>query len=680
MYQAYLSELSALAANHFCRFGVVLKGDNAWKHDTLTDYLRANVDSVEAIFQLGGKAQTVEHENITCVAAHKGLALLGQECQVLICDFSEGYDANSFSAAIGTLVGGGLLFVVGFDEGLGEFSQQWVTQVFSELIFIEQREELPLLPYVTREGDVVNAQHQQQIAVDNIKKVLNGHRKRPLVLTANRGRGKSSSLGIAAGQLLMQRKMRILVTAPKIANVEPVFSHALRVEPSAALKSKSQIVAGDSSLEFIAPDELLLSQPECDLLLVDEASAIPLPMLKAMVERYHRIVFSTTIHGYEGCGRGFTLKFLTWLKIHRPGTSEQHLDAPFRWTRHDPLESWHYRAMLLDAELELLSDVPIQISQLTWRRVDKQELLDDIDFSRRVFALLINAHYQTTPNDLLLLLDDESYQLSVCQFNNGSQRLVGCVLTIREGELAPELVADIQLGRRRPKGHLVAAAIANHCGITQAATESSLRVSRIAVHPDCQGQGIGQWMLNKLTSESKVAYLSTSFGVTTELANFWRRAGFLSVRLGTQRDGASGCYSIMMVKANNDVCHQWAAVLSHHFEHNILALLANSLSQLEPDLLVCLLSNSAYEALTDFEISLLSHYSQGGNSYDSCAHLFGKLINETTVATLSSLFINRVLKKKAWNEAIIGSALTGKKQAEQRFRTEIGQLLDHFTV
>ncbi|MCW1891328.1 hypothetical protein OK016_27805 [Vibrio chagasii] len=46
------------------------------------------------------------------------------------------------------------------------------------------------------------------------------------------------------------------------------------------------------SLRFVAPDELLNRKPDCDLLLVDEAAAIPIPMLKSMVDSYRGMVFN----------------------------------------------------------------------------------------------------------------------------------------------------------------------------------------------------------------------------------------------------------------------------------------------------------------------------------------------------------------------------------------------------
>ncbi|MDN3685209.1 hypothetical protein QW180_22990 [Vibrio sinaloensis] len=146
-------------------------------------------------------------------------------------------------------------------------------------------------------------------------------------------------MGIASAELIQTRKLRILVTAPTLATVQPIFDHAHQHLAGSEL-SKGRLEAGLSSIEFIAPDELLRNKPECDLLLVDEASAIPIPMLKQMVSHYHRAVFSTTVHGYEGCGRGFSLKFATWLKQERPGMSSFTMQQPIRWNEGDPLEHW----------------------------------------------------------------------------------------------------------------------------------------------------------------------------------------------------------------------------------------------------------------------------------------------------------------------------------------------------
>jgi tRNA(Met) cytidine acetyltransferase len=60
---------------------------------------------------------------------------------------------------------------------------------------------------------------------------------------------------------------------------------------------------------FMAPDALLAGDMRASWLIVDEAAAIPGPLLRQLVTRFPRTLLTTTVQGYEGTGRGFLLKF-----------------------------------------------------------------------------------------------------------------------------------------------------------------------------------------------------------------------------------------------------------------------------------------------------------------------------------------------------------------------------------
>ena len=78
-----------------------------------------------------------------------------------------------------------------------------------------------------------------------------------------------------------------------------------------------------------------------------------------------------------------------------------------------------------------------------------------------------------------------------------------------------------------------------------AATLRGLRVSRIAIHPSRQREGLGRKMIADIAADAAgYDYLSVSFGYTAELWRFWQRCGFTLVRLGTHRE-ASSCYTAM---------------------------------------------------------------------------------------------------------------------------------------
>ncbi|WP_159125202.1 GNAT family N-acetyltransferase, partial [Klebsiella pneumoniae] len=69
------------------------------------------------------------------------------------------------------------------------------------------------------------------------------------------------------------------------------------------------------------------------------------------------------------------------------------------------------------------------------------------------------------------------------------------------------------------------------------ATLVGRRVSRIAVHPARQREGIGQQLIACACMQAaQCDYLSVSFGYTPELWRFWQRCGFVLVRMGNHRE------------------------------------------------------------------------------------------------------------------------------------------------
>ncbi|ENY4981973.1 tRNA(Met) cytidine acetyltransferase, partial [Vibrio parahaemolyticus] len=472
--------------------------------------------------------------------------------------------------------------------------------------------------------------------------------------------------------------LRILLTAPSINAVEPVYQHAQRLLTDAKQMKKDRLEVGYGYIQFIAPDELLSSLPECDLVLVDEAAAIPVPMLKQITEHYHRLVFSSTIHGYEGCGRGFTLKFIEWLQQQRPGMKTYHMQQPIRWSVDDKLETWLYDAFILNAEL---SPQSIEgMANVSLNKVDKQALVLQPNLLRECFALLVNAHYQTSPNDLLHLLRDDNSSVYLAM---DKQNIIGVILAVEEGGLDDELIEAVQLGQRRPKGHLTPITIINQLGLVKVGRLITSRVMRIAVHPDLQGLGIGKRMLTLLEESvgEHVDYLSTSFGATDELIQFWQQAGYQSIRLGTMRDAASGCYSLLMVRQLANKSQTWiddAQALFHEFLSASLSLVY---PKLEPSLARSLLSQPIqHQTLHPTKRVLLQSYAQGGASYESIFVWLQQWLRQHGLAPVSDLMISKVFLNHDWGICAKQFGLSGRKQVEQQLRSELEKLLSQFTV
>ncbi len=666
----YISSLINAASLANQRGAIVLHGSKDW-----TGYC---INKIQTYFDPDKSVWLGESDFCLTgqvIPYHQGRRFLGNELELIIVDLSCGFDANSFSAICGALRGGGLLCLLNVSQLEESFAGRWLERSLSSLTTVKEGDDFSQLPIPGTFSDSADSiqLRQQQEAIERIGKVLSGHRKRPLIISADRGRGKTSALGLAAAHLMQVKPgIHILICAPNLRAVESAFFHA-----QCALDNGHQAVNGqlsyyDSTLSFIAPDALLAQTPQCDLLLVDEAAAIPLPMLQDMVSSYHRVVFSSTLHGYEGCGLGFTLKFIRWLESARPGFSQYHLSQPIRWAENDYLELWLNHTFLINSPVAPIAGyTDIRHEGLRYRSVSKEELFRTPMLFNEVFSVLVNAHYQTTPNDMMLILSDESISVHIAAFDN---RVVACVLICREGRFSDELIKAVSLGLRRPCGHLVPVTLVNQLGFSEHAKLCCDRIMRIATHPHLHRRGIGRELLKHVVASSKSDYLATSFGLTEELFEFWKNSGFIPVKLGSHKDHVSGTYSILMCHNQNQ---DWIQQLHARFCYVFSSSLVSVFNRLEPALARLLLVpyiDSVNEV--SIPVELIHSYSSGGSNYESVEVWIRKLIEQYSMSDyISDLMILKILQNYSWTECSVRLGYKGKKQTEGQLRQDIKRWL-----
>lgn len=388
---------------------------------------------------------------------------------------------------------------------------------------------------------------EQRQAVEQIIHCAQGHTHRPVVITADRGRGKSSALGIASGRLLREhrtkRDFQLLVTAPSFSSCRTLLHHAQRI--SGATEHEHGLQLGSASLQFFSPERLIEQGPRADLLLIDEAAGIPVALLSALLDRYPRIIFATTLHGYEGSGQGFAVRMQQILDSKTPDWQACHLSHPVRWSSRDPLEPLINQLLLLATD----AITPEPSTDVTHSWLTQQQLASDEPLLQQVFSLLVLAHYQTSPSDLRTLLDHPDLVIAASLVD---QQVCGIVLVLREGELDPDLAEQIWLGRRRPRGHLIPQTLLTHAGFRQAGKFSYARIMRIAIHPACQRRGLGQQLIQEVerwAHAQQLDFIGAAFAASESLLRFWQRQHYQAVRLGLSRDAASGSHSIVVLKA-----------------------------------------------------------------------------------------------------------------------------------
>jgi tRNA(Met) cytidine acetyltransferase len=615
----------------------------------------------------------------TRVSIGRNYQLLGTECDVLIINAFSGFAADAVAATSGCVRAGGLWLVLcpeftlwqqqanpahhsllpyplNAEQHQGQFIRFWLQQLQHSNVIIGYHQQLikpiqwPTLPETTPIAAPYASEDQVQ-AVQAIQRVLTGHRRRPLVLTADRGRGKSAALGIAAAQLVAQAQQPFIITAPA-PQAAAVALHHFQQLTAASEHHK---------FHFVAIDELLQQAPTTALLFIDEAAALPTPVLQTLLARYSRLVFATTEHGYEGTGRGFTVRFQKHLTEHCPGWQKHHLQQPIRYQQHDPLEQLIFNSFLLHAAAENL--VQIKQQPYTVHFYSAADWLKQPGKLQHVFSLLSLAHYQTQVKDLASLLDNP--QLRVITFES-ENTVLACALLSTEGNLAPDLAQQVYYGERRLQGHLLAQSLAFHCAQPKLARLPLLRIMRIAVQPELQRQQLGNQLLRQIehfAQEKGIAYLGTSYGVNLNLLQFWQQAEFAPIRLGQTADKASGEYSLLMLKAVTQPS-QHCLQLSQQFRQLLPKLVAEHYPKLSSELLIALSSPHPQSPLTAIEVEQLRLFSYQKRPYELVSHLLLVWFNQhfSNLPKQSALTLAAKLwQQHSWQQISKEYKLTGKK-------------------
>ncbi len=582
--------------------------------------------------------------------------LLGQEFRHAVFDARSAFHAEAFAALAGTLVAGSWLLLLTppwsqWPAAVDQDSLRWsdapqaiATPHFvrhlqhtllqdAEVAVWRQGESLHMPPLTPRPDWQPDGERQQQ----QILQALLASAPGISVLTAPRGRGKSA----LAGMLAKHSHARCVVTAPAKVSVE-VLAH----------------FAGEA-FHFIAPDALLAAcdrEPsQGDWLLIDEAAAIPAPLLQRLIRYFPRVLLTTTVQGYEGTGRGFLLKFCAALPQARFYT----LDQPLRWTQNDPLEGVVDNALLFDENV--LPDVS---GSVTFQPLEQQHWQTQPVQLTAMYHLLASAHYRTSPLDLRRMMDAQGMHFiaAYCQ-----QQICAALWLVEEGGLDAGLAFAVWAGTRRPRGNLVAQSLAAHAGFPEAARLRSRRITRIAVTPAQRRQGIGRQLIAHCASAGDALdFLSVSFGYTDELWRFWCSCGFKLVRISTQREASSGCYSAMallpLTPAGKALVTRATRRLARDYwwlRHKLdqpLAIACDEQQQITAD--------DGYE---------VAGFAFAHRSFDAAWPALGRLLTHVTHA-LPALR-GAILQHKSASELSRELGLSGRKALLTQWRTEAQQAL-----
>ena len=701
------------ASSSFHRECIVLAGDQDWCINAV-ERLGQEADLSHSIVV---SSEPVSISLSTSVAMDKSLQYLGHEFNHAIINCHEGIDPNVFGAISGTVRGGGLLILLiptidklqDFDDPETRRMTIWPYQTkdvhhrflarFENTLIHSKKISLftsqsARISDTSTDSDLSKldtylkndrcATDEQRQTVEAIVHVVDGHRRRPLVITADRGRGKSSALGIAAADLLKRGGQQIIATGPRYSATEKIFEHAA-AQVMGAVKN-NEIIYKDSFLRYMSVDAIIEENPDCSLLLVDEAATIPVNLLTKLLTHYSRVVFSTTTYGYEGTGRGFNLRFFDKLNKTVPGWKHAQIKSPIRWAEQDPLEDFMSELLCLNADIARIS-TDIDYSQVDISIIDRNELITDTQLLDSIFGLLILAHYKTQPRDLRYLMDSLDLSIFIARHKD---TILGAAIVETEGALEPPLSEKVYKNERRVQGHLLPQSMEATIGIKNSSQLRYLRVIRIITHPSCQRQGIGKKLIasvEQFANQNNVDLIGANFGINNELLPFWDATGYCPVHVGLAANTSTGTHSVSVLKAKTTTGEELLKNAKILFTDRFAFLLTTSYKDLDVglvDYLCSVYTTSDNHSLNDQHIEYIKRFAHSNSEYDMAALYLNQFAhicmrNERARQSLDdsekALIIKKVLQQHSWSSVISTLKLEGKNQAIQKLRDVVNKLI-----
>ncbi|MFT5112138.1 MAG: tRNA(Met) cytidine acetyltransferase [Parasphingorhabdus sp.] len=622
-------------------------------------------------------------------------SFLGQECDSVIFDVRSGFDLDQFAALAGSIRAGGQMILL-----TPEFSKwqsfedpdtrRWIPHAENPLSFghrfitrwtklagadpdvfilnpqkCTEDERLTIIPSKT---PVYRITVEQSAVIRAVGRVLNGHRRRPLLLTADRGRGKTAALGMAAAELLKNSAICIGVVAVKKSALEALFRHA-NYELGNDPDDEFSIQHKQSSVRYLSLQQLLNGDESLDLVMVDEAAAFPLSVLTRILSKFSRLVFSTTIHGYEGSGRGFALKFDQLVQQQSRGVARLEIKTPIRYNNDDPLENFIFQSLLLNAEPG--SGLGrLQPEKLSIRYLSQDELRDNEGLMRQVFGLLVQSHYRTRPSDVRQFMDSPQMRIVIAEQGH---RVVGVLVLASEGGLNETTSEQIWLGNTRPRGHLFAESLAFQLGLREGAALCGARIVRVVVHADLRRSGIGKKLLKFVVNQSQqqgLDYVGSSFSLGEGMIPFWEGCEFKTIRVGYKQQTASGAPAVLVIKVLWAELEAMQMKLATDFRSRLLLELPARQCAIESTYVLELLQSERFIDAYTKDTEIL-RFINGSCSLDSVwlsAHRAAcHLVSDSALQDgFRILLVDTILKQGRAGEDLKGS--DGRSQITERVR------------
>ncbi|EPR79922.1 N-acetyltransferase 10 [Spraguea lophii 42_110] len=553
--------------------------------------------------------------------------ILGNTYNILVIqDFSK-CSPNMLAKAVETIEGGGIIIFMLNDDELYEYEDKKCKDLYYNR-FIRALKESPSALFLDSEFNPIErklyAHCEEEIEMEqiedikytefeeneNFKKIINkcitedqrqclekiyskiyDNRKAVIGLTADRGRGKSALLGLSLALAIKNGLRRIFVCAPTIQNIKILFSFVIEglktlnyvegadfIVEKERIKKRSyvrrvRIISNNQFIEYLNPNDSMYKYP--DLVVIDEAAAIPIPTLQNLLSS-NLVFLSSTVQGYEGTGRALIQKLFASIRKQSKSKKpfeflELSMNSSIRYSKNDPVEKFLNYILLMNLKPSKLIGCPSPNS-CDFYMINKKLLFSYHSSAEQILqdlvSIFVNSHYRNSPNDLQLLANESNHQIFT--------------LITPEKDRIPKIIAAVQIaveGENKKEGNLIPNVIREQFCSDDIFKYKGIRIVRIATHPSYQSMGYGTEILMRLErlfynneqntgsfdnissnnlfiKEENIEkinfdWIGSSFSLTEKLLNFWKRNKYqpLSIK---ETQSKSGGHSLIVLKFKNE--------------------------------------------------------------------------------------------------------------------------------
>lgn len=425
-----------------------------------------------------------------------------------------------------------------------------------------------------------NLSNEQQLIFDFLyQSILNKNNFHTLI-TGVRGSGKTS---------LMLKLINFL----KIQNFKINFSVLNSGEGSLFKKYQFENIPSLTYQNFI---NFILST---DVLIIEEAASIPLPILSQILSVYKKVIMISTLDGYEGTNQGIIHKLSTDFPLEIFSLSYNFRRNYDNFQKF--LENISFKAnninfstysSLQSSSINIISNnISQNINSLTIHLssfIEKPNN-ESISLLIKINKFISNNHYQSSNQDIFRLLNDPNTFVSLLlknlnyeNYSLKNSEIISLVIFSLEAIPNKILKESIFNGSSRPKNNLLPQTLLCHSNIDFPDNSIFLRIQRIATEKSYKKQGYASKLLSNFNDKNLInffiqnstfskdfscdcsfsnhlIFIGASFALSDVVYKFWIKNNFIPVSLGLKKDNASGERSLVVLKNfyNNTKIAKW---------------------------------------------------------------------------------------------------------------------------